>query len=217
MVYVPGGTFMMGCDREQDPMGSPPHLVTVGPFYIDTTAVTNAQYLAFVRASGYTAPPGWSQGRYPAGQDNWPVTEVTWADAQAYAKWKGKRLPTEAEWEFTARGSDGRVYPWGSNFNPSLTNSLERGLAHPEPVGSHPDAASPFGALDMCGNVWQWCQDAYKPYAGNSMKLEIPSNAKVIRGGSFASDRNHVTTAARNLDLATKQSAEIGFRCAKSP
>jgi serine/threonine-protein kinase len=217
MVYIPGGTFMMGCDKEQDPTGYPPHYVTVAPFYLDKTPVTNAQYLEFVRATGYAAPSGWTEGKFPPGQDNWPVSGVAWAGAAAYAKWKGKRLPAEAEWEFAARGIDGRTYPWGSNFNLELTNSMERALGHPEAVGSHSEAASPFGVLDMSGNVWEWCQDDYKLYPRNQTRFEVPAGAKVIRGGSFESDRNHVTTVTRNLDVATSQSPRIGFRCARPP
>ncbi len=217
MVYVQGGTFAMGCSPDQDPSGSPPHYVAVGPFYLDQVPVTNAQYRDFIHATRYAAPAGWTQGNFPPGQDNWPVTGVSWAGAAAYAKWKGRRLPTEAEWEFAARSTDGRLYPWGSNFNPSLTNSVETGLGHPEPVGRHAQAVSPFGVLDMSGNVWEWCEDNYKLYPGSKMKSDgIPPDAKVIRGGSFDSDRSHVTTVARNLDLPTTQSPRIGFRCAKS-
>lgn len=217
MVYVRGGAFAMGCTPDQDPTCSPPHYVTVAPFYLDRTPVTNAEYRDFVHATRYAAPATWAEGSFPPGQDNWPVTGVSWAGGVAYAKSKGKRLPTEAEWEFAARGTDGRIYPWGSNFNPSLTNSLETGVGHPEPVGRHPQAASPFGVLDMSGNVWEWCEDNYKLYPGSRMKSEdIPPDAKVIRGGSFESDRNHVTTVTRNLDVPTSQSSRIGFRCAKS-
>ncbi len=217
MVYIPGGTFAMGCTPDQDLSGSPPHYVTVAPFYLDQVPTTNAQYRDFVRTTRYAAPAGWTQGNFPPSGDYWPVTGVSWAGAAAYAKWKGKRLPTEAEWEFAARGTDGRLYPWGSNFNSSLTNSLETELGHPEPVGRHLQAASPFGVLDMSGNVWEWCEDNYKLYPGSKMKSDgIPPDAKVIRGGSFDSDRNHVTTVTRNLDLPTAQSSRIGFRCARS-
>lgn len=214
MVYIPGGTFMMGRNNAEDPEETPAHTVSVDPFYLDKTAVTNDEYAEFVRDTNYAAPPSWSVG-YAGAVAHWPVTTVSWEDAQVYCKWKGKRLPTEAEWELAARGTDGRLYPWGNNFNSALTDSVEAGLGQPEPVGSRPNAASPFGVLDMSGNVWQWCQDDYKPYPGRTSTFEIPAGAKVVRGGSFKSDQDHVTTTTRNLDLATTRSPTIGFRCAR--
>jgi serine/threonine-protein kinase len=215
MIYIPGGTFMMGRDNAEDPEETPAHSVTVAPFLMDKTPVTNAQYAEFVKATGHPVPPGWSGGDYPAGESEWPVTNASWEDAQAFCKWKGKRLPTETEWEFAARGTDGRLYPWGNRFESALTNSMEAGLGHPEAVGLRPRNASPFGVLDMSGNVWQWCEDDYKPYPGRTSTFEIPAGAKVIRGGSFKSDKDHVTATTRNLDLATTRSPVIGFRCAR--
>ena len=217
MVYIPGGTFMMGRENSPDRAERPAHYVTVAPFYLDKTPVTNADYAEFMQATGHPPPSTWPEGTYPGEQTLWPVTGVTWDDAGAYAKWKGKRLPTEAEWEFAARGNDGRIYPWGNQFDPTLTNSEETGLDHPEPIGSHRAAATPFGILDMSGNVWQWCQDAYRPYPNGRLGFQVPITARAIRGGSFKSDKNHVTTTARNLDLASARSEEIGFRCAMSP
>jgi formylglycine-generating enzyme required for sulfatase activity len=152
-------------------------------------------------------------------QAAWPATNISWQDAQAYCGWAvpAGRLPTEAEWEFAARGTDGRLYPWGNSFSSAVVDSLETGLDHPEPVGAHPGAAGPFGALDMSGNVWEWCFDNYKPYPGQTSAFAIPDDAKVIRGGSFKSDQEHVTTTTRNLDHASTRSPLIGFRCAKSP
>jgi formylglycine-generating enzyme required for sulfatase activity len=152
-------------------------------------------------------------------QAAWPATSLSWQDAQAYCGWAvpGGRLPTEAEWEFAARGTDARLYPWGNSFTSALVNSLEGGLDHPEPVGIRPKNASPFGVLDMSGNVWQWCSDDYKPYSGRTSAFPIPDDAKVIRGGSFKSDQDHVTATTRNLDHASTRSPLIGFRCAKSP
>lgn len=216
VVSVTGGTFTMGRDNAADPEETPAHPVAVSSFYLDKTPVTNHTYLEFLRATQHEPTPAWKNGTYPAGQDNWPVVRVSWNDAQAYCEWKGERLPSEAEWEFAARGNDARLYPWGNQFSSALANSLLAGLGHTEPVGAHPDAASPSGVLDMSGNVWQWCADDYKPYPGRQSAFSIPADAKVIRGGSFQSDKDHVTTTARNLDHASNRSPGIGFRCAKS-
>ncbi len=193
--------------------------MTVAPFCIDKEPARQAQYSGFLQKSkGEPAT-------YPDSQAAWPATNLSWQDAQAYCGWFGGRLPIEAEWEFAARGTDGKLYPWGNSFSSALANSLEGGLDHPEPVGIRPKNASPFGVLDMSGNVWQWCADDYKPYPGTlvypvhkviSESDIIPEDAKVIRGGSFKSDADHVRTTTRNLDHATTRSPVIGFRCAKS-
>jgi serine/threonine-protein kinase len=213
MVYIPGGTFTMGRDNAPNQEETPAHSVTVAPFYIDKEPVTQAQYSRFLwKGQRFSIGP-------PHSQAAWPATNVSWEDAQAYCGWAvpGGRLPSEAEWEFAARGTDGRLYPWGNSFTSALVDSLETGLGHPEPVGAHPDAAGPFGVLDMSGNVWEWSADDYKPYLGQTSAFAIPDDAKVIRGGAFKSDKEHVTTTTRNLDHASTRSPLIGFRCAKSP
>ena len=202
----------MGRDNAPNPEETPAHSVTIAPFYIDKEPVTQAQ------CSGFLQKSKGEPATYPDSQAAWPATNISWQDAQAYCGWAvpGTRLPTEAEWEFAARGTDGRLYPWGNNFSSALVNSLEGGLDHPEPVGIRPKNASPFGVLDMSGNVWQWCADDYKPYPGQTSAFAIPDDAKVIRGGSFKSDQDHVTATTRNLDHASTRSPLIGFRCAKS-
>ncbi len=232
MVAIPGGTFTMGRDNAPDAEETPAHSVNVAPFDVDKEPVTQAAYSKFLQRAQGIAP------NFDPSQASWPATNVSWQDAEAYCRdaLTAGRLPSEAEWEFVARGTDGRLYPWGNTFSPapgngsgftignpdgtpfssSLVNSSEAGLNHPEPVGAHTDAASPFGVLDMSGNVWEWCFDDYKPYPGHTSPFEIPGDAKVIRGGSFKSDREHVTTTARNLDHASTRSPVIGFRCAKS-
>jgi len=216
MVAIPAGTFVMGRDDGTDPEETPAHSVSVSAFYIDKTPVTNAKYAGFVRHTSHGAPPSWVNGAYAAGQGEWPVTGVSWNDAQAYCQAGDERLPSEAEWEYAARGAEDRLYPWGNEFSSDLVNSRGAGHNSAEPVGAHPGDASPFGVLDMSGNVWQWVADDYKPYPGRQPAFQIPADAKVIRGGSFHSDREHVTTTARNLDHASARSREIGFRCAKS-
>ncbi|HMD31036.1 MAG TPA: SUMF1/EgtB/PvdO family nonheme iron enzyme [Candidatus Acidoferrales bacterium] len=204
MVPVAGGTFRMGRDKAPDPEETPAHTVTVAAFSIDKVPVTQHQYTKFTGATVGIAA------------QLLPATDVSWQEAQDFCASKGQRLPTEAEWEFAARGTDGRIYPWGNNFAANLTNSAESGLGRPEMVAGHGDAESPFGVLDMSGNVWEWTADDYRPYPGREAVFPIPADAKAIRGGSFKSDRNHVTATTRNLDHAGTRSPVIGFRCAKS-
>ena len=205
MLAIPGGTFRMGRDNAPSAEETPAHSVSVAAFYLEKEPVTVGQYAAVAKSN------------VTAGTEQLPITSVSWQEASDYCAAQGKRLPTETEWEFAARGTDGRLYPWGNHFAAGLTNSLESGLGRPEPVGSHADAASPFGALDMSGNVWEWTADDYKPYPGREAAFQIPADAKVIRGGSYKADKFHVTTTARNFDLAPTRSSVIGFRCAKTP
>jgi formylglycine-generating enzyme required for sulfatase activity len=190
MVYIPGGTFMMGRNNAQDREETPAHSVTVAPFYMDVLPAAET--------------------------DSLPATNVPWNQATKFCQDQGKRLPSEAEWEYAARGTDGRLYPWGSTFDSSATNSKEAGVGRLVPVGSLAKNKSPFGVLDMSGNVWEWTADNYKPYPGHVSGFTVPGDAKVIRGGSYTSDQVHVTTTARNLDHASTRSPVIGFRCAKS-
>jgi serine/threonine-protein kinase len=215
MISIPGSTFVMGRNHTGNFEESPAHSASVASFQLDKRPVTISQYAEFVKRTAHTPPQGWVNGALEGAAPNWPVTDVSWNDANAYCCWKGLRLPSEAEWEFAARGNDGRLYPWGNNFSPLLTNSREAKLGKPEAVGAHPDAASPFGVLDMSGNVWEWTADDFKPYPGGLLLSDIPPNAKVSRGGSYESDKFHVTTTARAYEPASKPSPTIGFRCAK--
>ncbi|MEW6730517.1 MAG: SUMF1/EgtB/PvdO family nonheme iron enzyme [Acidobacteriota bacterium] len=215
MIYIPGGSFKMG--NNQPGAHSPEYETKVNSFYIDETEVTNEEYKKFVDATKHTPPESWKNGEFPTGDNLKPVTMVNWDDANAYAKWAGKRLPTEAEWEYAARGTDRRNYPWGNDYNPQNSNSIDAKKESPEPVGSRTQGASPFGVLDMAGNVWEWTADTFSLYPGN--KLEIESEyikAKVIRGGSFKSEQGTLTTYTRNPVPASLKNEILGFRCAKS-
>jgi formylglycine-generating enzyme required for sulfatase activity len=213
MVRIPGASFKMGQGGAGDSDASPAHEVTVGLFYMDRVPVTNSRFRAFLRSSNGVSQS--TAADATAERDEWPVTRVTWDEAAAYCLAQGRRLPSEPEWEFAARGSQARLYPWGETFNSLAVNSQEAGVGHPEPVGSRPLNVSPQGVADMSGNVWQWCADDYQPYPGSEPGFKIPAGAKVIRGGSFQSDRLHVTAVTRNLELPSRRSAAIGFRCAK--
>jgi formylglycine-generating enzyme required for sulfatase activity len=154
MVLVPAGPFLMG-SLDGDADEAPPRRVTLPAFYIDQFEVTHAQYAKFIQATGHKPPIDWPGGVMPSKLAKHPVVNVTWADAAAYAKWAGKRLLTEAEWEKAARGADGRIYPWGNSAADKKGASGEdaKDKAHPEgrtfPVGSFPDDTSPFGVMDL--------------------------------------------------------------------
>jgi len=206
MVYVPSGRFIMGSDkREIKSLHSffpsiegapeneyPKRRVYLSGFLIDKYEVTNALYQRFVRETGHKPPPDWENGRVPAGKEELPVVNVDLADAKAYARWAGKRLPTEEEWEKAARGTDGRIYPWGNRFIKEggffLSYHPPFDYLDPVKVGSFPKGKSPYGAFDMAGNVWEWTKSHYLPYPGNRRKVGTYSRKLiVIRGGGHNS------------------------------
>lgn len=218
MVYVAGGTFQMGRNTKDGGgmYDAPSHTVAVSPFFIDKYEVTNADYAAFVNATKHQSPTTWTAGAYPSGASKKPVTGVTWNDADAYARWAGKRLPTEAEWEFAARGTTGFVYPWGNQWEKG--GLLKRRSNEPSDVGSNTNNKSPFGVFDMVGNVWEWTNNDLRAYPGGS----LPSNSadadlKVIRGCMYKCNRNQMTTTYRRGWPATGNYdyKNTGFRCAK--
>jgi serine/threonine-protein kinase len=170
--------------------------------------VTVEEYRIFVRRSGAEAVAG-----TPSEQGNVPVTGITWDEAVNYCLAQQKRLPTEAEWEFAARGYTGRLYPWGERFIAEAVNSLESGSGQKERVSARPLNRSVFDVADLSGNVWQWCADDYGPYPGGSS--EFPAGAKVIRGGSYRANWEQVSAVFRNLERPSTRSPVIGFRCAK--
>jgi formylglycine-generating enzyme required for sulfatase activity len=218
IVLVPAGPFLMGTDTEEGSFNKgdsgPQRTVRLAAYYIDKNEVTNAEYKRYCDATGYPAPPHWSDGNYPAGMAALPVSFVNWWEAQAYALWKGKRLPTEAEWEKAARGIDGRTYPWGETWNPDL---LVWQAESPQAVGSIPGGASPYGALDMAGNVFEWVADWYQAYPGSTLTFpQYGTQYKVVRGGGFDVRDYDLYTFHRSLTRPAHRSEFVGFRCAKS-
>ncbi len=163
MVLVPAGEFLMDSTAE-DPVTDederPQRLVSLPRFYIDQFEVTNIEYKRFVDATGYPPPPNWVDGNYAEEADFYPVVEVSWWDGMCFARWAGKRLPTESEWEKAARGTDGRRYPWGAAFDDKYANA-ER---HFMPVNAHLEGSSPYGVINAAGNAAEWTASAYEPY-----------------------------------------------------
>lgn len=260
MVYVPEGAFTMGgtvadamalcqqypqanCTREKSDYlngEAPPHSVILDAYWIDETEVTNGMYAKCVQA-GRCQPPAYdySQARgnyYGTSQfANYPVIYVDWSAANTYCQWAGARLPTEAEWEKAARGTDGRIYPWGNVWDVSSRLRLnfsdvndssgtgawdpasDDGYGDTSPVGHYPLGASPYGALDMAGNVWEWVADWYDVYPGGdpSASSHFGTANRVARGGSWFSGAVRTRTSHRGWWEPIKVSNVIGFRCAQ--
>lgn len=216
MLLIPRGKFVMGSNRGEK-YERPAHEVTVASFYLDRTEVSNEDYKKFLDATKHRPPKSWKNGKYPDGEGRRPVTDVSWDDAMSYARWAGKRLPTEAEWEYAARGNQSLEYPWGNDWIADAAISKESKLTKPANIGSLLKGAGPFGNLDLAGNVWEWTADDYAPYPGNNEKIEPQlMRMKVIRGGSFKSDRRLLASYLRNMVKPEQTDSGLGFRCAKS-
>lgn len=225
MVYVPGGEFQMGA-VSGDEYERPEHTVKVAPFYMDVHEVTNEEYARFVRETGRNPPATWPGGEYRREAARRPVTGVSWDDAAAYAAWTGKRLPTEREWEYAARGKNSFRYPWGDEWRDGAAN-VARTSDTPGPTEvwrfltdvGEASAPSPFGLRDMVGNAWEWTASPLKAYPGGTLPpnaLQPGVQMNIIRGGCYMNERADATTtlrrgyAARGTDYRN-----TGFRCAK--
>jgi len=260
-VYVPAGEFQMGSE-DGDSDESPEHTVNLDAFWIDQTEITNAMFTKFVADTDYETDAenkGWSYAYLPEsgwdevdgadwkhpqgpssdleGLDDHPVVHVSWNDAQAYCEWAGKRLPTEAEWEKSARSDDGRVYPWGDNFDCTKGNFDDEkiiddyvvsggegcdGFNRTAPVGSYLDGASLYGSLDMAGNVWEWVadwygEDYYENSPSNNPEGPEAGHYRVLRGGSWVNDDGSLRSANRYGGSPGFTDYYGGFRCARSP
>lgn len=224
MVLLPAGEFLMGdAFSEGDSDELPQHRVYLDAFLIDRYEVTNTQYKAFCDATGrgYPPDPGWIYPDYFKSRSSYPVVNVYWDDANAYAEWAGKRLPTEAEWEKAARGGlEGKRYPWGDAIGPDDANIA--GIAGQDrwactsPVGSF--APNGYGLYDMTGNVWEWCKDRHGSNYYSSSPGSNPtgpdSGDPVFRGGAWDRGPNDVRVA--NRYVLSGRFFSVGFRCAKS-
>jgi len=225
MVLVPAGEFTMG-SLGGDPDEQPVHKVYVSAFFMDKHQVVVSQYARFLEATHHDSPPEWTLMNKQANR-NRPVANVNWAEADAYCKWTGKRLPTEAEWEKAARGTDGRVYPWGNEpptrFHANSGKEVWSNHSALLPVGTLEEGKSPYGIYDMAGNVWEWVSDWYDPDYYRTSPSQNPSgprmgDSKVIRGGSWGSNGiTDLRSADREIHLPSFRGLGTGFRCAKNP
>jgi formylglycine-generating enzyme required for sulfatase activity len=216
VVRIPAGEFLMGSPEGQgEPDERPQHRVYVSEFLIDKTEITWRQFRKFAEAKGSPLPPAPAWGT----PDDYPAAFVLWEEAQSYCEWVGGRLPTEAEWEKAARGTDGRKYSWGNEWEPQRCNSISGGLHRPESVGSYPGCVSPYGVLDMPGSMWEWCADRY----GESYYAESPSRnpkgptsgrLRVMRGGAWMSQPLWLRAAYRFKASPSSRNNDHGFRCA---
>lgn len=216
MVNVPGGWFLMG-QNEGRPANQPQRSVYLDAYAIDCTEVTNAAFGEFVEETGYKAI-GWDLPFAETHREE-PVTGVLWKDAEAYCRWVGKRLPTEAEWEKAARGAAGLRYPWGEEWDAKKANTAESGRGGVVPVGSYPAGASPYGVLDMAGNAAEWVADyfdfEYYQYAPDR-NPQGPEQIldRGIRGGSWQSPAEQTQTFFRDSSHSVRPNRRVGFRCA---
>lgn len=236
MVRIPAGSFWMGDDNGFADE-KPRHQVNVAEFFIDRTKVTNAQFARFMNANGTQAADGqrWydvddndarihrrnKQWTAHPGHENHPVVETSWHGALAYCRWLGKRLPTEAEWEKAARGTDGRKFPWGNEAPDKSRAHFAGGWNELKPVGSFPQGASPYGVLDMAGNGWEWVSSAYLPYPYDARdgREDLTRDAvRGTRGGGHDSRPEELSTTQRGRHVSRNPRGghhNISFRCAR--
>lgn len=257
LILIPAGEFLMGSQAYKDEQ--PQHTLYLPDYYIAKTPITNARYAAFVAASGYRTTAekegwGWvwtgswervegADWRHPRGprsnirgKGDHPVVQISWYDALAFCEWlsqktgKPYRLPSEAEWEKAARGTDGRIYPWGDQWDASRCNAWEGGKRDTTPVGAYPRGASPYGVLDMAGNVWEWTRSLwgtdsqkpdftypYNPGDGREDLAAPQTVRRVLRGGAFFDDVRYVRCALRYRNFPNVRLDFVGFRVVVVP
>jgi formylglycine-generating enzyme required for sulfatase activity len=236
MILIPAGEFLMGtsaADAIEMEKGygwrpkwfadeMPQHRVTLDAYYIDETPVTNAEYKHFLDANPeHPAPSDWdqSQRNCSLGKDDHPVVFVSWSDADAYARWARKRLPTEAEWEKAARGTEGRRFPWGQEFDHRCCNTSSSGLRSTTAVRQYMEIGdSPYGVIDMAGNVWEWCADWYdaeyykRSFTYNPLGPDA-DDWRVLRGGAWDITPDYTRCASRDYIVPDQGYGTVGFRC----
>ena len=225
MVLIPAGKFIRGSDQRLPDEG-PKYEAETGAFWIDKYEVTNLQYKQFINATKRKSPKHFRSRTYPKGKVDHPVVFVSWYDAHDYCKWAGKRLPTDIEWEKAARGTDGRDFPWGNDFDVNVVNSPVRwATLHMDgtttPTGAFEGGKSPYGLYDMSGNVWEWTDSWYTQYPGNQWPSENYGKLyKTLKGGSwwdcsFYACGVSAPSFNRSYFKQNIKNSSFGFRCAK--
>ncbi|MGW5317785.1 SUMF1/EgtB/PvdO family nonheme iron enzyme [Nocardia thailandica] len=195
MTWIPEGTYLAGL--QDDP-------AWLAGFWIDIFPTTNADFARFVAATGHPVPQHWVEGKPPAGSGDHPVVWVSWDDAAAYARWAGKELPTAAQWEKTARGTRGNVWPWGNQTTPAKANCRGSGPGTTTPVDRYASGTSPWGVYDLCGNVWEW------------LSTESEPGRFELKGSAFTSPFDRAVPAAFNDAAHSMLDDDTGFRCVVS-
>jgi len=229
MVLISEGPFIMGSSKEdiewvvrtfhsasrewyQDE--TPAQEIYLNNYYIDKVEVTNAKYKKYMKSTSKPAPKFWDNPRF--NKPDQPVVGVHFEEAMEYCLWIGKRLPNEAEWEKAARGEDSRKFPWGNEPDPTLANvrGLKDQHRYTSSTGNYPSGKSPYGVMDMAGNVWEWTSGWYLPYPNSKHTNEMfGQTLKVVRGGSWNSNMDLARTAIRGKALPKQRQNYIGFRC----
>ncbi len=227
VVAIPEGEFLMGSDKSKDKYASsdelPQHTVHLDTYEIGKYPLTVAEYALFVEATHRAAPRNWEEQKQ---RPEHPVVYISWDDAQAYAQWLAQvtgqpyRLPSEAEWEKAARGTDGRIYPWGNEWDASRANTREKGSGTTTPVGRYPQGASPYGVMEMAGNVWESTSTIYVgkyPYKNDRQHEDFNStNTRVLRGGSWSDSSRNARAACRIINVRGYSSGNRGFRLVRA-
>jgi formylglycine-generating enzyme required for sulfatase activity len=221
MVLVPAGEFTMGSEQGDDDE-QPVHRVVLDRFYLDTFEVTNGRFAKFVEAIQSEPPWGFADQETPVVQAERPVRWVNWLEATGYCLWAGKRLPTEAEWEKAARGTDGRTYPWG-NDPPTAAHAvfgLKEGDETVSPIGNRNPGSSPYGVHDLAGNLYEWVTDwyddaFYTQHSPSNPRGPGEGTTKVQRGGSYINSPYRLRSAFRTKGDPTEHDPHVGFRCAQ--
>jgi gamma-glutamyl hercynylcysteine S-oxide synthase len=219
MVKIPEGEYFIGSPLGRSPFQNetPRHQVHLEAFYIDKYEVTNEEYKKFCDATNRSYPGYFVERSFPSGTGKKPVVMISWIDADAYARWAAKRLPSEKEWEAAAGGALGQTWPWGNSWIPNQANTRESGEEEAAEVGTHTFDISEFGAYDLAGNVSEWTQDWYQPYPGNTKKeKEYGEQFKVLRGGSAKASKEFARAQFRARLPDGFRSLDLGFRCVVS-